>query len=68
MKYSYLCNGYGASSERLDGTLTYACEPITGLVVLGIDSGTDGVVSSTTLDWVAEKANAARTNGNKLWL
>ena len=62
----YANYGYGASSERLDGTLTYACEPITGLVVIGIDSGTDGVVSSTTLDWVTEKANAARTNGKKV--
>ncbi len=62
----YANYGYGASSERLDGTLTYACEPITGLVVIGIDSGTDGVVSSTTLDWVTEKANTARTNGKKV--
>ena len=62
----YANYGYGASSERLDGTLTYACEPITGLVVIGIDSSTDGVVSSTTLDGVAEKANAARTNGKKV--
>lgn len=62
----YANYGYGTSSERLDGTLTYACEPITGLVVIGIDSGTDGVVSSTTLDWVTEKANAARTSGKKV--
>jgi predicted MPP superfamily phosphohydrolase len=62
----YANYGYGASSERLDGTLTYACEPITGLVVIGIDSGTDGVVSSTTLNWVVEKATEARANGKKV--
>ena len=62
----YANYGYGATSERESTTLTYACEPITGLVVIGIDSGTDGVVSSTTLDWVTEKANAARTNGKKV--
>ena len=62
----YANYGYGASSERETTTLTYACEPIAGLVVIGIDSGTDGVVSSTTLNWVVEKANAARTNGKKV--
>ena len=62
----YANYGYGASSERLEGTLTYACEPITGLVVIGIDSGTNGVVSTTTLNWVAEKSNAARKNGKKV--
>ena len=62
----YANYGYGASSEREETTLTYACEPITGLVVIGIDSGTDGVVSTTTLNWVVEKANDARTSGKKV--
>ncbi len=62
----YANYGYGASSERESSSLTYACEPIEGLVVIGIDSGTDGVVSSTTLEWVAEKATAARTEGKKV--
>ena len=35
----YANYGYGVSSEREGTTLTYACEPITGLVVIGIDSG-----------------------------
>ena len=59
----YADYGYGASSERLENTLSYACEPITGLVVIGIDSGKDGVLSETTLDWVCTKAAAARTAG-----
>lgn len=58
--------GYGVGSEREGTTLTYACEPITGLVVIGIDSGTDGCVSETTLNWVVEKATAARANGKKV--
>lgn len=62
----YANYGYGVSSEREGTTLTYACEPITGLVVIGIDSGTDGNVSETTLDWVVEKATAARTSGKKV--
>lgn len=62
----YANYGYGVSSEREGTTLTYACEPITGLVFIGIDSGTDGNVSETTLDWVVEKATAARASGKKV--
>ena len=62
----YANYGYGVGAEREGTTLTYACEPITGLVVIGIDSGTDGNVSETTLDWVVEKATAARANGKKV--
>ena len=62
----YANYGYGVGSEREGTTLTYACEPITGLVVIGIDSGTDGSVSETTLNWVIEKATAARANGKKV--
>ncbi len=62
----YVNYGYGTSSERETSTLTYACEPITGLVVIGVDSGTDGAVSTTTLNWVVEKATAARNNGKKV--
>ena len=62
----YADYGYGASSEREETTLTYACEPIAGLVVIGIDSGIDGSVSQTTLDWVTEKATAASASGKKV--
>ena len=62
----YANYGYGTTSEREGTTLTYACEPITGLVVIGIDSGTDGNVSETTLNWVVEKATAARASGKKV--
>ena len=62
----YANYGYGVGSQREGTTLTYACEPITGLVVIGIDSGTDGNVSETTLDWVVEKATAARDGGKNV--
>lgn len=62
----YANYGYGASSEREATTLTYACEPIPGLVVIGIDSGTDGKLSSTTLSWVVEKATAGRAKGKRV--
>ena len=62
----YADYGYGASSERESSSLTYACEPIEGLVVIGIDSGTDGKLSSTTLSWVVEKATAARAKGKRV--
>ena len=62
----YTNYGYGASSDRLENTLTYACEPISGLVVIGIDSGTDGVLSETTLNWVCTKATTARAAGKQV--
>lgn len=62
----YANYGYGVNSEREESTLTYACEPITGLVVIGIDSGTDGNVSETTLNWIVERATAARASGKKV--
>ena len=59
--------GYGAGSEReSSSSLTYACEPIEGLVVIGIDSGTDGSLSTATLNWVVTKATAARASGKRV--
>ena len=62
----YANYGYGVSSERESTTLTYACEPIEGLVVIGIDSGTDGSLSSATLDWIVKKASAAQESGKRV--
>ena len=62
----YANYGYGTDSERESTTLTYACEPIAGLVVIGIDSGTDGNISATTLAWVCEKAIEARSKGKRV--
>ena len=62
----YADYGYGAGSERLENTLTYACEPIEGLVLIGIDSGRFGDLSNTTLDWVCAKAASARGAGKQV--
>lgn len=62
----YANYGYGSTSERESTSLTYACEPIEGLVVIGIDSGTDGTLSSTTLDWIVGKASAAQKSGKRV--
>ena len=62
----YADYGYGPSSEREASTLTYACEPIDGLVVIGIDSGRNGELSSTTLDWVCDKARKASSEGKRV--
>ena len=63
---TYANYGYGLTSEREGSSLTYSCEPIAGLVVIGIDSGTDGTISNTTLTWVCDKAVAARGKGKKV--
>lgn len=62
----YANYGYGSTSERESTSLTYACEPIEGLVVIGIDSGTDGTSSSTTLDWIVGKASAVQESGKRV--
>ena len=62
----YANYGYGTSSERESTSLTYACEPIEGLVVIGIDSGTEGSLSSATLEWIVGKALAAKESGKKV--
>ena len=62
----YANYGYGSSSERESTTLTYVCEPIEGLVVIGIDSGTEGTLSSATLDWIVGKATAAKESGKEV--
>jgi 3',5'-cyclic AMP phosphodiesterase CpdA len=59
--------GYGPTSERESASsLTYACEPIDGLVVIGIDSGEEGQLSEATLTWVCDKAIAARGAGKQV--
>ena len=65
--------GYGDGSEREETTLTYCCEPVDGLVIIGIDSGHDddplnGVVSETALAWVVERATAATAAGKQVFV
>ena len=58
--------GYGASSERDPNSLSYITEPVAGLVIIGIDSGKNGVVPSSTLAWVCAKASLARETGKQV--
>ena len=62
----YADYGYGETSEREETSLTYACEPIDGLVVIGIDTGTEGDLSEATLEWVCDKAAEAQAAGKQV--
>lgn len=52
--------------ESEQSTLTYACEPISGLVVIGIDSGNNGELSESTVDWICRKAKTAINEGKQV--
>lgn len=71
--------GYGSDSQRDPNSLSYICEPIPGLVILGIDSNiyatsrdsevkyhTDGVVKSETLEWIRHHLAAAQQGGKRV--
>ena len=60
----YADYGY-TGSERDPNSLSYACEPITGLVLLGIDSH-GGSLSDATLNWVCQQANKAWKEGKQV--
>lgn len=62
----YRLYGYDSTSTRETSTLTYACEPIQGLKLIGIDSGKNGILSSTTVDWVCQQAQQARDEGKRI--
>ena len=63
--------GYSENMDREPTTLTWCCEPVDGLVLIGIDTGQDGdllngVISETTLCWVCERAEAATAAGKQV--
>ena len=60
----YADYGY-TGTERDPNSLSYTCEPITGLVLLGIDSH-GGSLSNATLDWVCQQANKAWKEGKQV--
>lgn len=62
----YADYGYGAGSVFDGVSKTYCCEPVNGLVVIGINSGKDATISTATLDWVCEQASAATAAGKKV--
>ena len=63
--------GYGDASEREPTTLSWCCEPIDGLVLIGIDTGHDGdplngVISGRVIEWVCERAKTATDAGKQV--
>ena len=65
--------GYGEDMDREPTTLTWCCEPVDGLVLIGIDTGHDkdplnGVISKTTFDWVRERAENAKNAGKLVFV
>ena len=62
----YADYGYGAGAEFDGLSKTYCCEPVNGLVVIGINSGKDGSLSNGTLDWVCKQASDATAAGKKV--
>lgn len=61
----YADDGYGAASVTDSTSLSYACEPMAGLTLIGIDSHS-GYLSGTTLNWVCQQAEAARSRGHQV--
>lgn len=62
----YANYGYGENSDRENSTLTYCAEPIPGLVIIGIDSGENGWLPRTTLNWICNKAEEAHKAGKQV--
>ena len=62
----YADYGYGAGSVFDGLSKTYCCEPVDGLVIVGINSGKYASISSETLDWVCKQASAATAAGKKI--
>lgn len=59
---AYAPYGYGPDSRRDSKSLSYACEPFPGLVVIAIDSK-NGSLAATTVDWICSEAQSARDAG-----
>ena len=61
----YADYGYGAASVKDSTSLSYACEPVKGLTLIGIDSH-NGYLSGTTLNWVCQQAEEAKGKGHQV--
>ena len=62
----YADYGYGATSVFDGVSMTYSCEPVSGLVVIGINSGKNASIATETLHWVCQQASAATSAGKKV--
>lgn len=67
--------GYDDNSQRDPNSLSYTCEPVPGLIILGIDSNryatshdevaeyhTDGAVKPETLEWIRQQLADTKDN------
>lgn len=61
----YADYGYGKGMVADSTSLSYACEPVPGLTLIGIDSHS-GWLSEVTLDWVCRQAEEATCKGQKV--
>ena len=61
----YADYGYGSESVRDSTSLSYACEPVAGLTLIGIDSH-NGFLSGTTLNWVCQQTEEAKGKGHQV--
>jgi 3',5'-cyclic AMP phosphodiesterase CpdA len=57
--------GYGSGCTADSTSLSYACEPVPGLTLIGIDSHS-GWLSETTLDFVCRQAEEAGSKGRRV--
>lgn len=62
----YTNYGYGDASLRDPNSLSYVTEPFNGLVIVGIDSGKNGVVSSSTLSWITSQVALAKEKDKQI--
>lgn len=64
--FATLYANYGYSgTTRAPNSLSYVCEPVDGLVLIGIDSHT-GALPSGTLSWVCQQAQKAYNEGKQV--
>ena len=61
----YRAFGYNGESVLDENSLSYACEPVPGLILIGIDSHS-GVLAEGTLSWVCTQAEKARQAGKQV--
>ena len=65
-KEKYQAFGYDEGSEKDANSLSYACEPEPGLILIGIDSHHNGELPEGTLNWVCTQAEKARLTGKQV--
>ena len=62
----YAAYGYSGSTRDTEGnSLSYVAEPVSGLVLLAIDSHS-GSIDPATLTWICNQALSARADGNRV--